>query len=150
MKKKIFTILIFLLFIINSNGQACGIYRVKIIGTINSKEVKFEKIKIPKIRTLEYKAESEINDEDFLEFKIDNNKINIETQSSLGSIYQNAESLKKAYIEKSSKFPLILYKNKTEIKIDIDWDKIEITKIDNKRFGNYFEINLKEINIKNE
>lgn len=147
MKKKIFSILIFLLFIINSNGQACGIYRVKIIGIINSKEVKFEKIKIPKVRTLESKAESEMNNDDFLEFKVDNNKINIETQSSLGSIYLNAESLKKAYTEKSSKLPLILYKNKTKIKIKIDWDRIEIRKIDNKGFGNYFEINLKEINI---
>ena len=147
---KLFSFLIFLLFITNSNAQACGIYSVKIVGIINSKKVKFEKIKIPKVRILEYQVKSKINEHDFLEFKIDDNKINIETQSSMGSIYQDVESLKEVYKRKSSKLPLILYKNKTEIKIEIDWDRIEITEIKSKDFGNYFEINLKEINIETE
>lgn len=147
MKNRIFSILLFLLLAISSYSQACGIYRVRIIGTVNSKEEKFEKIKIPKIRLLESKKYSEMNNEDFLEFKVDNNKIYIETQSSLGTVFSNVETLKRSYEEKNSKLQLVLLKNKSEIKTEIDWNEIEITEIEDKGFGKYFEINLKEIKL---
>jgi len=147
MKNRIFSILLFLLLAISSYSQACGIYRVRIIGTVNSKEEKFEKIKIPKIRLLESKKYSEINNEDFLVFKIDDNKIFIETQSSMGTVFRSAETLKKTYAEKNPRFQLILLNNKSELKIEIDWDAVEITEIADSSFGKYFEINLKEIKL---
>ena len=155
MKKNIFPILIILFTVMNVHGQACGIYNVKIVGTLNSNKVEVKEIKIPKIRMLEYKRHSELDySQDFTEFKIENNKINIETQAGLGSIYENAESLKKSFKEKNGNFLLLLvkYKNglKTEMKIEIDWNKIDIVKVDGKGFGNYFEINLKEIDIDSE
>lgn len=147
MKKKIFTIFIFLICFINSYSQSCGIYKVKIVGIINSKNENFEKIKIPRIRILEYKTELEFDkNKDFMEFKIKNNKVEIETQSSLGAIYGNAEILKKRFKEKNLKLLLILQNNNTERKVSIDWDKIEITKIKNED-SNYYLINLNEVNL---
>lgn len=147
MKKAIFSIVFFLLFIAYSTGQACGIYKIRIIGSINSTAITFESIKIPKMRLLENKTASEMTDEDFIEYKIIHNKINIETGSGLGEVIQDPERLKKRYKEKNSTLTLILVGNKTEIKIKIDWDKIEIRKIEDSGFSNYFEMNLKEINL---
>lgn len=147
MKTNFFFGLISLLLCINSNGQACGRYMVRIIGTINSKDIKFEKIKIPRISTLEYKTNSEISVEDFKAFKIDSNKIEIRTQSSLGSIFHDAESLKKKYMKTNKVFKFFVIANKTEIQIEIEWDKIEIIKTGDNKFGTYFEFNLGAINI---
>ena len=146
MKKKIFLILFFLLLYLNSNGQACGRYKVRIIGALTSREVVYEKIKIPRISTLEYKTNSEINNDDFIEFKIASNKIDIKTQSNLGSIYHDAESLKKRYQKENKEYKFILINNKTEVTIEIDWDKIKISKIESNEFGSYFEFDLGEVN----
>ena len=147
MKKKIFTMFIFLICFINSYSQSCGRYKVKIVGVINSKDENFEKIKIPRIRILEYKTESDFDkNEDFMEFKIEKNKVEIETQSSLGAIYGNAETVKKVFKEKNLNLLLILQNGNSERKVYIDWDKIEITKIKNEG-SNYYLINLNEVNL---
>ena len=46
--KRIFILLILSLTIQYSFGQACGIYRIKYVGKINSESIKIEKIKLQK------------------------------------------------------------------------------------------------------
>ena len=154
-RKNTFIILLFLICILNVHSQSCGVLNIKIVGKINSRFQKFEKVKIPEIRTLEYKSESKFDkNKDFMEFKIENNQINIKLKTLLGSLYENAESLKNTYKEKNTYFFIILMQNNDnflmEKKVKIDWNKIVITKINSKTLKNNFEINLGNLNLDNE
>lgn len=150
MKKKALIILTIILFSQNSFSQACGIYRVKLIGKLNTNIINPKRIKVPTISFF-HNSEKE-NPDSFTEVVIQNNEFIRELNSRLTSeLFDDAESLKKFYISKKQNFPLTIYLLENgvekEIYIEIEWKNIIITRIEDKGFGNYFEINLKEINI---
>ncbi|GAA3642775.1 hypothetical protein [Flavivirga jejuensis] len=150
--KRIFILLVLSLSIQYSFGQACGIYRIKYVGKINSESIKIEKIKLPTIEFL-HGLEEENSEKGFIEIKPIENRIDIKLGSHLTShLYKKSESLFKLYKAKRENIPIVITvikngKNK-EIRIELTWDNIQISKIDDDKFGNLFELNLNEINIK--
>ncbi len=150
--KRIFILLILSLTIQYSFGQACGIYRIKYVGKINSESIKIEKIKLPTIEFL-HGLEEENSEKGFIEIKPIENGIDIELASHLTShLYGKSENLLKLYKEKKENIPIVITvieNGKTkEIRIELTWNNIQISKLDDDKFGNLFELNLKEINIK--
>jgi len=149
--KRIFILLILSLTIQYSFGQACGIYRIKYVGKINSESIKIEKIKLPTIEFL-HGLEEENSEKGFIEIKPNENEIDIELGSHLTShLYEKTENLLKLYKTKRENIPIVITviengKNK-EIRIELTWNNIQIGKLEDEKFGNLFELNLNEINI---
>ncbi|RBW57540.1 hypothetical protein DS884_10820 [Tenacibaculum sp. E3R01] len=150
--KRIFILLILSFTIQYSFGQACGIYRIKYVGKINLESIKIEKIKLPTIEFL-HGLEKENSEKGFIETKPIENGIYIELGSHLTShLYEKKEKLLKLYKTKRENIPIVITviengKNK-EIRIELTWDNIQISKLEDDKFGNLFELNLNEINIK--
>ena len=150
--RKIFILLILSLTIQYSFGQACGIYRIKYIGNIKSESLKIEKIKLPTIEFL-HALEDENSEISFVEIEQANNQINVVLGSHLTCrLYDEAESLLKFYKTKRDSIPVIIIvmesgKNR-EILIELTWNNIQINKLEDRRFGNLYELDLNEINVK--
>jgi hypothetical protein len=150
--KKILVLIILSLTIQFSFGQACGIYRIKYVGNIKSEALKIEKIKLPTIGFL-HGLKQESSEEGFIEIEPIANRIDIELRSYLTShLYEKPESLLKLYKTERKNIPIIITgiengKNK-EIRIELTWNNIVISKLEDGKFGNLFELNLNEINIK--
>ena len=88
-----------------------------------------------------------------MEIKQTSNQINFELRSHLTShLYGKAENLLKFYKTNRESIPVIIIvvKNgrKREVRTELTWDNIEITQLKEDKFGNVFELNLSEINIK--
>lgn len=150
--KRIFTLLILTLAIQFSFGQACGIYRIKYAGVIESESLKIEKVKLPTIEFL-HGLEQENSDKGFIEIEPIANEIDVELSSHLTShLYEKSESLLKFYKTKRETIPIIILVvedgKRKEIRIELTWDGIQIVKLGDERFGNLFELNLNEINTK--
>lgn len=150
--KRIFILLILSLTIQYSFGQACGIYRIKYTGNIKSESLKIENIKLPTIVFL-HGLQDQNSKISFVEFEPTNNRINIELDSHMTShLYDEAESLLKFYKTNRKSIPIIITvsengKNR-EVLIELTWDSIQINKLEDEKFGNLFELNLNEINLK--
>ncbi len=150
--KRIFILLILSLAIQSSFGQACGIYRINYVGNIKSESLKIEKIKLPTIEFLQG-LENENSEKGFIEIELIANGIDIELGSQLTShLYDKAENLLKLYKTKRKNIPLLITVidngKKREIKIELTWNDVQIKKLEDEKFGNIFELNLSEINIK--
>ncbi|MEP5340220.1 MAG: hypothetical protein ABJL44_01055 [Algibacter sp.] len=150
--KRIFILLILSLTIQYSFGQACGIYRIKYTGNLKSESLKIEKIKLPTIELL-HGLENENPEISFVEIEPTINEINIELRSPLTShLYGETEKLLKFYKTKRENIPIIITviqngKSK-EIRMELTWNNIRIKKLEDEKFGNIFELNLSEINVK--
>jgi len=150
--KRIFILLILSLTIQYSFGQACGIYRIKYVGKINSESIKIEKIKLPTTAFLEGIGE-ENSEFGFIEIKQITTEIDVELRSHLTSnLYKKSENLFNLYKTKREYIPVIITiveKGKNEeIRIELAWNTIQISKLEDDKYGNLFELNLNEINIK--
>ena len=150
--KRIFILLILSLTIQSSFGQACGIYRINYVGNIKSESLKIEKVKLPTIEFL-HGLENENSEKGFIEIESIANGIDIELSSHLTShLYEKAENLLKLYKTKRKNIPLFITVidngKKREIKIELNWNDVQIKKLEDEKFGNLFELNLNEINIK--
>ena len=149
--KRIFILLILSLTIQYSFGQACGIYRIIYVGNIKSESLKIEKIKLPTIEFL-HGLEEENSEKGFIEIEPITNEIDVELGSHLTShLYGKAESLLKFYKINRENIPIVTTviengKN-NEIRIELTWNNIQISKLEDDKFGNLFELNLNEINI---
>ncbi|MGY3793750.1 hypothetical protein [Aquimarina sp. 433] len=150
--KRILLLTILSLTIQYSFGQACGIYRIKYVGTIKSESAKIEKIKLPTIEFL-HGLEDKSLEKKFIEINLTSNKIDTKLASHLTSyLYEKAENLLKFYKTKKESIPIniTVTRNgkKEQIQTELTWSNIQISKIDDEKFGNLFELNLNEINIK--
>jgi hypothetical protein len=150
--KRIFILLILSLSIQYSFGQACGIYRIKYVGNIKSESLKIDKIKLPTIEFL-HGLEDEDSKKSYAEIELTNNQVNAELSSHLTShLYGKAGSLLKSYKTKRESIPLIIIViengTKREIRKELTWNNIQITKLEDDKFGNLFELNLNDIYIK--
>ncbi len=151
--KRIFILLILSLTIQYSFGQACGIYRIKYVGKIKSESLKIEKVKLPTIEFL-HGLENEYTEKSFIEIELNNYQIDSELGSHLTShLYGKAENLLTFYKTKRENIPLIIIViengTKREIRKELTWNNIEISKLEDDKFGNLFELNLNEINVDN-
>lgn len=150
-RKYIFTILTLIIFIHTSFSQACGIYRIKYVGKIESKTHKIEKIKLPSIMFLHNVIDRNENG-GFIEVEINGDKINKEIVSHLTShLYDNSNKLIEFYNSSRDNILIVFIVsengNDKEISKELNWDDIEIKIVEDEGFGNLFELNLKEVKL---
>jgi uncharacterized alpha/beta hydrolase family protein len=150
--KRVFILLILSLTIQYSFGQSCGIYRIKYVGNIKSESLKIEKIKLPTIEFL-HGLEEENSEIGFIEIEPIENEIDVELRSHLTShLYGKAESLLKFYKTKRENIPIIITViengKQKELRIELTWNNIQITEINDDGFGRLFELNLNELKVK--
>ncbi|WP_347922545.1 hypothetical protein [Pontimicrobium sp. SW4] len=141
-----------MLFIHTSFSQACGIYRIKYVGKIESKTHKIKKIKLPSIMFLHNVVDRSENVA-FIEVDIDVDEINKETASHLNShLYDNSNKLLEFYKRSRDNLLIVFIINEDgndiEISKKLNWSDVEIKIVEDEGFGNLFEINLKEIKLK--
>jgi hypothetical protein len=130
-----------------ARGQTCGIYRIKYVGTIQSETFLIQKVQLPTISFLEFRDSSNR----FIEITPANNVITTEIRSPLTTPYSDAEILLNRYKSKQTTIPIILSMTKNgqekQITIEMSWDNITITRLNDGKFGSLFEINLHEIKV---
>ena len=149
--KRLLILLIITFTVQTSFGQACGIYRLKYIGKINSETLNIEKIRLP---TTEYLHGSKDKDSSryFIETKLISNEINVEIYSDLTSVFGKAENLLRYYKSKRKTIPIIfvvkLNGKDKEIIVEIPWENVRITKLNTEDIIHVYEIDLDEIGIK--
>ncbi len=134
-------------------SQSCGIYRIIYVGEIQSESLEISTIKLPRIELL-HGYEKFKSEYAFVEINLEKRKFKLELTSHLTSdLYDNPIRYWEMYKNKRKSIPIILsIKNKTlnkikEIIIEIPWEEVEISKVNEEEFGNFFQINLKEIKI---
>jgi hypothetical protein len=142
--KKIIILSIALLVVQLSVGQACTIYRLKYVGTFKT-DLKVYKIKLPTTAFLHGLEKK------FIETQPMGNNINLQTNSLLMGVFTNAEGLFEFYKKKRKYIPIIFiaFKNgkEKEITVNLTWNKVVLSKIDDKSGFSSFELNLNNIEI---
>lgn len=142
-------ILFFLLFFVvqSAMGQACGKYRVRIVGNLMKPE-NVEMVKVPRIYYLENPS-VESSEDVYINTIPFQGKISIELPSPTTShLYDTPEDLVKFYKKKLEYYPLIILtkgEERREIKVDVKWEDIQVKKIEDDNFGNLFEFDLRDI-----
>ena len=70
------------------------------------------------------------------------------------NLYKSPKRYLEIYQNNLKSIPVVLsikkkdLPKKEDIKIEIPWEEVEITRVDDKKFGNLFQIDLKKIKIK--
>lgn len=146
--KKLFTFLIFTFLLQSAFGQACGIYRIRYIGPITSEKGTISSIEFPTTQFLSG-LEKISSENTFVEAQLYGGEFELDIKSHLGTPYSDVESLMKFYKSKSPTFKMKVWiygeSEKQEMVLDIDWDEIEVTLINDGNFGALFEFRFKEI-----
>jgi hypothetical protein len=134
-------------------GQACGTYRIRYVGMIDLNDNTILEVKVPSIPLL-HGYEKPNSSRAFIVAETDGNSINFETVSHLTSeLYNDPSDYLKIYNKIRDTLPIkfrINTDNKPkELTVEIPWDKIVITAIDDDTFGNLFQIDLGKIRVLN-
>lgn len=138
-----------LLSIINfSYSQSCGKYNLIYRGNFKSNDILISKVQLPTISYLTGIV-GENSNLAFKEAIIIKNNFSMEIQSPLTSFVSTKEQLINSFKVKSLKIKILyaennLLKNKT---VNIDWAKISIVKLDDKRISPLYAIDIKNLEI---
>jgi hypothetical protein len=128
-------------------GQACGKYRVRIVGKLIIPE-NVEKIKVPRISYLQNPS-IETSEDQFIDVIPFQDQLSIELGSPLTShLFDTSEELISFYKKNLDNYPLLILtkgEEQMEVKAEINWKDIRVKKIEDDGFGNLFEFNLGDI-----
>jgi hypothetical protein len=131
-------------------GQACGIYRIEYVGNIAPTNRGIVKVYLPTTMFL-HGVEKEKSERAFIETTLTNSLFKVEIGSHLTTPYNDINQLLSFYKKRSDKFKIkISYLENgslKEAKIEIDWAKIEVSVIEDGKFGTLFRFRLKDISI---
>ena len=131
-----------------SFGQSCALYSIKYTGSVSSKSLKIEKIKLPLIHFLHKQKPSNLKIT-HVETIVTNNQFEIILGSPYGLTFNNSEKLMSFYKSLNENLPIILVVldkgNKKEIATTLDWNHIKIEKSTQEGFPRLFEIHLNQI-----
>lgn len=131
-------------------GQVCGIYRIEYVGNITAKSKELVKVYLPTTMFL-HGVEKEKSERAFIDTTLTNGSFKIEISSHLTTPYNNIEQLLSFYMKQSEKFKIkISYVKKNSLRekiIGIDWNKIEVSIIEDGKFGTLFRFAIKDISI---
>jgi hypothetical protein len=146
--KKLITFLTFILATHLFYGQACGIYRIKYVGHITSNSYRIDDIQLPTPAYL-HGMEKDNSDLAYTGTKLVDGDFNVEISSHLTTPFNNKEALVSFYKTKSPtlKIKIHLSDNNAKKVMEIAWDDIMISVIEDGKFGTLFELKLKEISI---
>jgi hypothetical protein len=146
--KKLFTFLICTFLLQSAFGQACGIYRIRYIGSITSDKGTVSSIEFPTTHFLSG-LEKISSESAFIGTKPINGEFELDIKSHLGTPYSDVESLLTFYKSKSPTFKMKVWvygeSEKQEIVLDVDWGEIDVTLINDGNFGALFEFRFQEI-----
>lgn len=131
-------------------GQACGIYRIEYVGTISSNSNEVVRVYLPNTVLL-HGLKNEKFERSFIDTNLTNGNFSVKIGSHLTTPYNKVDHLLSFYKAKLDKFKMkVSYKEDNLIKekvLEIDWNNIEVSIIDDGKFGTLFRFNLKEIRI---
>ena len=131
-------------------GQACGIYRIEYVGNIATTNREVVKVYLPTTMFL-HGVEKEKSDRAFIDTTLTNGTFKVEIGSHLTTPYNDINQLLSFYKMQSDKFKMkVSYLENGSVKektIDIDWNKIEVSVIEDGKFGTLFRFMLKDISI---
>jgi hypothetical protein len=148
--KRILSMTLFYLASQFSYGQACGIYRIEYVGNIAATNKEFVKVSFPSIKFL-HGVEKENSELAFINTTLTNSLFKVEICSDLTTPYTNINKLLSFYRKQSDKFKMkISYLENGSLKdakIAIEWDKIEVSVVEDGKFGTLFRFTLKDISI---
>jgi hypothetical protein len=130
-----------------SFGQACGVYRIKYIGSITSVEKNIVKIGLPTTLYL-HGIEDISSKSSFIYTPLTNGFFDIKIHSHLTTPYNNINQLLASYKRKFNnlKMKVIYIENDiiNEALFDIEWKDINISIINDNNFGTLFEFRIKK------
>ena len=131
-------------------GQACGIYRIEYVGNIAPTDREIVKIYLPTTMFL-HGLEKEKSERAFIDTTSTSSWFKVEIGSHLTTPYNDINQLLSFYKKQSDKFKMkISYLENGSLKkekIEIDWDKIEVSVVEDGKFGTLFRFILKDISI---
>jgi len=131
-------------------GQACGIYRIEYVGNISSTVREVEKVYLPTTMFL-HKVEDDKSKKAFIDTTLTNGLFRLQIASHLTTPYNNVDQLLSYFKTQSDKFIMkVSYWENSSLKeatIEIDWNKIAISIIEDGKFGTLFKFTLKSISI---
>ena len=141
-----FSLLFSLLISTLSYSQACGRYCIVYKGKINTEQNEITTIKLP---TVSYFLSKKKTKEEWIEIEVNNKEINgITGTQVLTDVYSEVDELLSNLKERNPNLPMILIQNETEIKVEIPWENVKLSRIKNE-FSRMpsFELDLKELNL---
>ncbi len=148
--KRLLVLTIFYLVSQLAYGQACGIYRIEYVGNTGTTSKKITKVFLPNTMFL-HGFETENSEQAFVETTLTNGAFNIKIGSHLTTPYNDLNQLLSFYKEKSDKFRMkVSYLENgslKEMKLEMDWNKIEVSIIEDGGFGTLFRFRLNDISI---
>ncbi len=148
--KNLISFLFFLVITQGSYGQACGIYRIKYVGVIQSDKVKIINIHLPTARHLEGFETDNVKSH-YPCFISTNGNFNLEIKSSLTTPFNDKNKLLSYYKTKARSLKIKVFFTENDIlkdkEIDVYWNDIIINIIKDNQFGTLFELNLGKIKI---
>jgi hypothetical protein len=131
-------------------GQACGIYRIEYVGNIAPTNREILKIYLPTTMFL-HGLEKEKSERAFIDTISTNSWFKVEIGSHLTIPYNDINQLLSFYKKQSGKFKMkIAYLENgslKKVKIEIDCSKIEISVVEDGKFGTLFRFRLNDISI---
>lgn len=148
--KRLLALILFYLAFQSAFGQACGIYRIEYVGNIAATSKKIVKVYLPTTMFL-HGVEKEKSERAYRETTLKNGWFKIEISSHLTTPYSDINKLLSFYKNQSDKFMMkVSYSENNSLKertIGYDWNKIEVSVIEDGSFGTLFRFVLKDISI---
>lgn len=133
-----------------ANGQACGIYRLEYVGNIAQTNKEIVKVHLPTTLFL-HGVEKEKSDQAFIEATLTNKEFKLQINSHLTTPYNEINQLISFYMRQSDKFKMkVSYlenESITEMMIELDWNNIEVSIIEDGKSGTLFRFALNNISI---
>lgn len=145
--------LIFILFFLAyqfAYGQACGIYRIEYVGNIISTDKQIAKVYLPTTMLL-HGVENEKSESAFISTTLTNGTFNIKISSHLTTPYNSIDQIISFYKQQSEKFILkVSYLENDSFKeknIEIEWDKVAVSIVDDGKFGTLFRFSFTDLTL---
>lgn len=126
-----------------ATSQSCGVYRIIYIGNVSYDESEITSVSLPTPSFLqgELGKNPKIG---FVNSKIRQNKIlDIALSPITSCLFNDGKDYLAFYRKHHDKFPITFTTSESEtINVELDWENIEITKVQDSKSNYLFEINL--------
>jgi hypothetical protein len=146
--KRLLILTVFYLASQTAYGQACGIYRIEYVGNILSAKKEIVEVLLPTTMFL-HGIEKERSDRAFISTAPVNSQFRVEIGSHLTTPYNNIDQLLSFFKERSERFKMKVSclegSSLKETTIEINWNNIEVSIIEDGKFGTLFRFRLKDI-----
>ncbi len=148
--KQLFTLVLLTLTTHLTYSQACGKYRIKYVGSIRSEEKKVVSVYLPTTMLLHH-AEKENSKLSYVDIPLTNGMFEKEISSHLTTPFNDVLQLMTYYKNQNKKLKIkvgyLEDKVLKETSLEIDWDNLKVSIINDGKFGTLFELNLGDIKL---